>query len=459
MSDTTAQIFALIIAIAIFSAMIDEEYFFNTLRAMHGDPERRERITRAIRPHFHLVRYFTVIGLLTISLIALTLIYFERGQLELLKAATAQQSAARAAQVDALETGHRALTRKVLLDEREARHRTAAQLLILALGEKALSALSEQARAIPVEACREISADQDVARQECHQQVLAKLHALSGHAALNMRLVELGRASGLDDLQVIDRRGLTLLSINPERLGEDHGSRAQFQQVVQSGGPRGLFNTPESNDGMLRSLLPYSMPGSVLVLIEIGTPRASDAAALPVVAGAGVEVEAEMARSSRFLLTTVIVLMVVLFGVLFMLVRRADLLSRQREQELIDTEEKLAVTTLIANSSHLDPAMASEISYGLGAALRQIQAVQHALIKALPAFRVTSAISRVIMASKSEQLVFNVEQARKQFSQVADSELDIQGLNPLLDSAQAKIAQVAEMIELDQPRRPVPSPD
>lgn len=469
MTDISAQIFALLIALAIISAMIDEEFFFKTIHAMHRDPGRQEQITRAVRPHFHLMRYFTAVGLFTIGLVALILVYFERSQLDLVIANESRQAQAHAATVSSIHKTHQTESLNLLMQQTEARHRVTAQLVINALGDESLAKLIDKAQKVPVESCVASSDANDAAGKQCRSVLAGMLQALPGHAALGARLGEMLKGSELSELRVMDKRGLTLLALDPALIGGDGGQTAEFQEFVRSGKPANVLESTTGNgatrgSGFQTSRHRFELPGQNLIVLELSTkttalPSAgfnsqantesqSSSPAIPLEPS----VEADMKRSSTVMFFTVAAAMFFLFGALFLLVFRADRISRKNERELVETEEKLAATTLIANSSHLDPALAGEIRYGLSKTSHQIQAVQLALLKLGVSFRVAAAITKIIKNTPGDQLVLDIRQAKAQLAQTTDGEFDANALHQVLESAQTKIAQITEMIEVS--RRP-----
>ncbi|HET6720368.1 MAG TPA: hypothetical protein VFH22_12010, partial [Rhodocyclaceae bacterium] len=153
MTDTTAQIFAVLVALAILSAMLDEEFFFNTLRYIRRSPLTAGGMTPATRAHFQLLRYFTVVGLAMIALVTLTLLYFERQQAGLVSTGQKQQSAVLAAALDHFDQQYLATTRRELALRHEAGHLKASRELIESLGENTLASLLNQVAQVSSARC------------------------------------------------------------------------------------------------------------------------------------------------------------------------------------------------------------------------------------------------------------------------------------------------------------------
>jgi hypothetical protein len=78
--------------------------------------------------------------------------------------------------------------------------------------------------------------------------------------------------------------------------------------------------------------------------------------------------------------------------------------------------------------------------------------VQLALLKLGVSFRVAAAITKIIKSTPGDQLVLDIRQAKAQLAQTTDGEFDANALHQVLESAQTKIAQITEMIEVS--RRP-----
>lgn len=478
MTDTTAQIFAVLVALAILSAIVDEEFFFNTLRYIRRSPVTAGEMSPATRAHFRLLRYFTVVGLAMIALVTLTLLYFEREQAGLVSAGQKQQSAVLTAALDHFDQQFLATSRRELALRHEAGHLKASRELIDGLGENTLTSLLSQVGKVSSTTCEALPAANNgaatQARRDCFSALAPQLAAVSALVPIKAQLGELVSQHQLVEARVVDHRGITIGASNTARLGEQRPLTESERQALQGGQPisqlipadplAALAGQPAQPDVLLtRVPLPANPTNSAGGVLEVSTDVTAELAELGKTSllirsqlatdqlqglQQSAAVEETLRRSSNRVLLVVALLMTALFAVLFVLVRRAESLSRQGEQELTRTQAKLEEITLVANGNHLDPVLAGEIKLGLARVRRHLHAVQLALVEGNVALRVAAAFTSAIRSASGEQLVLNIAQARAQLERAsAGSSLDVAELQQRLDTARSQLDQIAELIE------------
>lgn len=485
MTDTTAQIFAVLVALAILSAMLDEEFFFNTLRYIRRSPITAGEMSPATRAHFQLLRYFTVVGLATIALVTLTLLYFVREQAGLVSAGQKQQSARLASALEHFDQQYLATTRRELTLRHQAGHLKASRELIESLGENNLASLLGQVGQISSANCDALPAASNgaatQARRDCFSALAPQFAAVSALLPVKAQLAAALQQHQLYEARIVDQRGITIGASNTARLGEQRPLADSERQTLLAGQPSSQLMTadplaalagqPAQPDVLLtRVPLPATSANAGGVL-EVSTDVTSELAELGKTSllirsqlaadqmqgiNDSVAVEENLHRSSNQVLLVVALLMTALFAVLFMLVRRADALSRQREQELTRTQAKLEEITLVANGNHLDPVLAGEIKVGLARVRRHLHTVQLALVEGNVALRVAAAFTGAIRSASGEQLVLNIAQAKAQLERASTGgNLDVADLQQRLDSARSQLEQIADLIEdTSQPIEP-----
>lgn len=477
MTDTTAQIFAVLVALAILSAMLDEQFFFNTLRYIRRSPITAGEMSPEARAHFQLLRYFTVIGLAMIALVTLTLLYFVREQAGLVSAGQKQQSARLTSALEHFDQQYLATTRRELTLRHQAAHLKASRELIEGLGENQLATLLSQVGQISSATCEALPAASNgaatQARRDCFSALAPQFAAAAALLPIKDRLAGALTQHSLYEARIVDQRGITIGASNTARLGEQRALTESERQTLLSGQPvsqlitadplAALAGQPAQADVLLtRVPLPASSANAGGVL-EVSTNVTSELAELGKTGllirsqlaadqlqglSDSATVEENLRRSSNRVLLVVALLMTALFAALFMLVRRADTLSRQREQVLTRTQAKLEEISLVANGNHLDPMLAGEIKVGLARVRRHLHTVQLALVEGNVALRVAAAFTGAIRSAGGEQLVLNIAQAKAQLERAsAGGKLDVADLQQRLDSARSQLEQIAELIE------------
>jgi hypothetical protein len=487
MTDTTAQIFAALLGLAILSAILDEEFFFNTLRYIRRSPLSGGEMSPAARAHFQLLRYFTAVGLAMIALVTLTLLYFEREQAGLVSAGQQQQSAVLSAALDHFDQQYLATSRRELAARHQAGHLKAGRELIESLGENTLASLLNQVGQVSSASCDALPAASNgvatQARRDCFSALAPQFAAVAALLPIRAKLGELLGRHQLYEARIVDHRGITIGASNSARLGEQRPLSESEQRTLAAGQPlsqlipadplAALAGQPAPPDVLLTRLpLPASSGNASGGVLEVSTDVTAELAefgktsllirsqlAADQLQGLqqSAAVEENLRRASNRVLLVVALLMTALFAVLFLLVRRADALGRQREQELTRTQAKLEEITLVANGNHLDPVLAGEIKVGLARIRRHLHAVQIALVEGNVALRVAAAFTSAIRSASGEQLVLNIGQAKAQLERAsAGAGLDVADLQQRLDTARSQLDQIAELIEdTSQPIEPV----
>lgn len=477
MTDVTAQIFAIVVALAIFSAIVDEEFFFSTLRFIRrGGAAADDEISLTARTHFQLLRYFTVVGLLTIGLVTATLAYFKNEQAHQMMASQARQSEILAASLKKLDQAFQENARHELLRLREAEHIRTARLIADTLGEDSLETLLGRSGQLPIEKCTALPAKDPNAegpplRQNCFAALASDLVTLPGQASLSARLAALVKQTGFAAARVVDPRGVTIAASDPADLGEELTEREHWEPVLTVGKPRsGLVSADPlqviANKAEKRDLILTQVPliaqksARVIGLLEVTSDMTTELAELgkkrqrartesahDELAQHRVAIEEAMARSSSRALIIVAVLMLALFGALFALVRRADQLTRKREQAFVKAQSKLEEITLVANSNHLDPVMAGEIKVGLARVRQHLRNVEFSLSKSSVTLKLAEQVSAMIRRTPADQMVLNIGKVKTQLASAPDSTLNLADLQQHLDVAQSLLEQIDELIE------------
>lgn len=451
MTDTTAQIFALLIGLALISALIDEEKFFDMVRAMHRDPEKKALIARAIRPHFQLLRYFTTVGLIMIGLVALTLVYFESRQIEQIRAREEQLVKEHASTVTHTDLLSKAFVQNTLEQLTAENAQRISRLLLNAIGTKPLGALFERAQQMPAPAC---PTPAEGAPASCQEAWATQLRELPGQKLIVAQLQDLLTDTEITGLRLIDTRGMTLLSTAPEQLGENLSAVTEFAHALETGKPvNKIAPAVTSQTAPARqnqtTWLRFDMPqlGKFVIALNSISPAAPPAFNLaPAIPITDTQTVASIERSSLFLLASVAGVMVVFFAVLFMLVRRADILNKKNEEALTETEARLEQTTLIASAKKFDPALADELIGQLRTVWGRIDAVRAELLSATETQRIAAALLKLIRNTPTPQVTLNIDTAKAHLA-ASQGELDVRKASLELEAAQKKIAQMVEVLD------------
>jgi signal transduction histidine kinase len=341
---------------------------------------------------FRLTRYFTITSLMAFAVLGAALFVLQQGEERYFAAAQRDQAGFFArVQADLLQE-QRDTVRANLVAVHEAGHVALTRVFANALWSSHFAPLVEQAKAIPVDACRPPAearvaggAPVQPAEQDCIARVRARVVALPGFAGVDAPVRALMGGTTVFKIKVYDLRGLTVYSSEAVQIGEDKADNAGWQSAAV-GKPaselvhRNRFSAFEGvvNDrDLIQSYIPVAAPGGgvggVFEIYSDVTPllRQLDAAAARSEAitagnqarlqqGSAIRQQEVESSSLRFLVTIFALLVLTYVALLFFVRRGQRLIDRDalaREQAALREQEwhrdKMATMgAMAANISH-----------------------------------------------------------------------------------------------------------
>lgn len=339
---------------------------------------------REPRRGFRLLRYFTVTGLAAFLIVAMALYFLEQEESRYFRQVQGEQSVFVAELQSAFVRGHEATAREDLLGVHESGHVTLTRVLANALWDSHLAPFVSRAASIPVEHCR---AQPAAARAACFREAGKRILALPEFHALDARVAETVQGSAVFKVKVFDLRGITLYSSEHAQVGEDKHDNRGWELAV--GGEaaseltrRDTFSAFEGrmeNRDLISSYVPMVAPGHadsvagvfeiysdvtpLLERIALGTARLSDQSLenqerLARVAAAN---QQRVESSAYVLLAIILGLLALLYGVLLLIVLRAqrllDAQARAWAQSVAresrwHREKMAALATMAASLAH-----------------------------------------------------------------------------------------------------------
>ena len=141
------------------------------------------------------------------------------------------------------------------------------------------------------------------------------------------------------------------------------------------------------------------------------------------------------------------VLLVVLFGALFVIVRRADaiIVQQQREREL--DHQKLAQSEKMASLGQMVAGVAHQLNTPLAFSRSNISMVQDGIGQFRLPLKVAHAFAQAVRRTEGDAVTVNVHGWRPQLETIEDSAGDIEMLSQMLGDTLQGIDQMAELVE------------
>jgi len=361
---------------------------------------------------FRLVRYFTLASLGLFTAVAATMAYFDRQQagfiediqrkeIDFVKQVQAgfarqQEAAALKDLAGIYENGNITLTR----------------VFANAFWEKEFAPFVAKAAAVPVEACRAIAdvtgpdgkSSAPKEKKACFSEVGERIRALPEFKQLDARMFEIMKKTSVVKVKVFDLRGVTVYSSEHGQMGEDKSSNGGFQgaargEVKSDMSFRDKFNAFEGvieKRDLISSYLPVVTAGAEgpVAVFEVYTDMTAMLAQVKdtsaKIAGTAKANESKMEQVSAQNLQVVgamsnqgllIVggLLFVLFGALFMIVRRAEAIIVQQEREREKDHQKVAQSEKMASLGQMVAGVAHQLNTPLAFSRSNISMVMGAM--------------------------------------------------------------------------------
>jgi hypothetical protein len=295
---------------------------------------------------FRLTRYFAFASLIAFGVVGLALYLLERAETAFLQATQREQAAFFAQAQAEFMSQQQAAARHNMLAEHESGHVALARVLANATWDNRFAPLVARAQALPIEECRALPA---ASRAPCFAQLGAKIQSFPGFGGAHEAVRAMMRGSSVFKVKVYDLRGVTIYSSELAQVGEDKAGNKGWASAA-AGKPaselvhRDKFSAFEGvveNRDLIQSYVPATAPGddriqgvfeiysdvtAVLKQVDSFTARF---AALTGANQAKLEQalrdnERKVAEASRMHFTILAGLFVVLYMVLWVLVRNAQ---------------------------------------------------------------------------------------------------------------------------------------
>ena len=428
---------------------------------------------------FHLVRFFSIGALLMFVLVATALLYFEKEQSEFFRNVQTQQiQNFQKVQTDFAELQDK-VARRDLLVIHEAGNVNLTRLFANALWNSDFAPFVAKATRLPIQPCRNI-ADVEIdgkmkatsEKKACYDNLGDQIMAIEGFSEINEKVFQSMANSSVLKVKVFDTRGMTVYSSDHSQIGDDKINNQGFQQALR-GTPasqlshRGKFDAFEGtlNDrDVISSYLPGYQPGTNVIVgvFEVysdvtgflGTIEETSSQIRSVAASNQQQVEEvatanqiRVEQTSTKTIVIVMALLIVLFGGLFLIVRRADVILEQQASEKEQAQQQLAQAEKMASLGQMVAGVAHQLNTPIAFSHNNVSMVMEGLDELNQPLEVAKRFASLVHSVDVDKVSINIGRSRKVIEKVAESENDTSILKEMLNDTVQGLDQMRELVE------------
>ena len=428
---------------------------------------------------FQLVRYFMVASLGTFALVALALFYFERNQGATFREVQREQVDFFRSVQQGFASQQSQLARRDLLKIHESANVNITRLFANALWERDFAPFVARVQNISFDHCRALADDVDksgksspsAAKKDCYSEGGRHIAGLPGFKDIDARVFGLMKKSTVAKVKVFDLRGITLYSSEHKQIGEDKSDNAGWKSA-REGLPaselthRDTFSSFEGaveNRDLISSYLPMYQPGTanIVGVFEVYsdvTPfleqiKQTSAQIDKTVESNQQKILADVYRSSEQVddssnqvLVIVFVLLAVMFGNLYVIVKRAETLIQKQEKERERAQQQLSQAEKMATLGNMVAGVSHQLNTPLAFSQNNIQLVQQALKGMQAPMLLARMMTGIVRRTEGDQAVINVAKLRTNLALLESGDADLAQLDRMLNDVLEGIAQMNEMV-------------
>ena len=428
---------------------------------------------------FRLVRYFAIAALAAFVLVAATIALFEARQGGFFKEVQEREGAFFNATQAEFARKQEAAALRDLLAIHESGNVNLTRLFANALWERDFAPFVARAASVPVDACRAMEDAKDAkgksvptpVKKACFAEAGRAIMSLPGFRELDAKVIDSMKKSTVFKVKVFDLRGVTIYSSEHAQIGEDKLANAGWRRALE-GTPaselthRDKFSAFEGvveNRDLISSYLPVLGPGTDRIvgvfevysdvtpfLVQIkGTSKdlaTAAAANRAKVEQVSAENQRQVEESGIAQFATLLAVLFVLFGALFLIVRRADGIIAAQESERDQAHQQLAQSEKMAALGQMVAGVAHQLNTPLAFSQSNVALVIDRLGDFERPLAVATKMSELVRQSREDRIVLDVARARGQLESIEATPADVGAMKEMLGDVLKGIGQMSELV-------------
>lgn len=414
------------------------------------------------------------------AIVTIALAYFERQQAHFFRDVQEQEIAFFQRVQTAFAKQQDEAARHDLLSIHESGNVNLTRLFANMLWEKDFAPFTERVQTLPVEHCRAIPDIKDASgktlqpddKKACYAELGSKIRALPDFKALDAKVVDAMKKSTVFKIKVFDLRGITAYSSEHKQIGEDKSTNAGWQSAMEGKATSELthrdkfsaFEGEVENRDLISSYLPVVAPGGdkIIGVFEVYSDVTGFLDQIKKTSGQiskaaqdnQTELEKVAAYNQNTVETTsnrglaiVVGLLVLLFGSLFLIVRRAEAIIAQKEREREHAYQQLSQSEKMASLGQMVAGVAHQLNTPLAFSHSNVSMVIAALKDFELPLKVAHTFARLVKNTEGEKVTLNVARSKAQVASINEADTDVATLSMMLGDTLQGIDQMRELVE------------
>lgn len=428
---------------------------------------------------FHLVRYFTFASLVAFVVVAAAFGYFEVQRGNFFKEVQEREGAFFNASQDDFARRQEKAALRDLLTIHEAGNVNLTRLFANALWKRDFAPFVARAESVAVDHCRAMEDAKDKSgrtvpspeKKACFEEVGRRILALPGFRDIDAKVIESMKKSTVFKVKVFDLRGITVYSSEHSQIGEDKLSNAGWKRAL-AGTPaselthRDKFSAFEGvveNRDLISSYLPVLAPGTdrIVGVFEVysdvtpfltqirgtsGELKAAAAANRAKLAQVSASNQKQVEESASVQVATLLGLLAILFGVLFLIVRRAERIITSQEREREHAHQQLAQSEKMAALGQMVAGVAHQLNTPLAFSKNNVSIIIDQLGAFEKPIKLATKISELVRRVPGDRIVLDVTRSRDQLEGIDASPEDVNAMREMLGDVLKGIGQMSELV-------------
>lgn len=428
---------------------------------------------------FHLVRYFTLTSVGMFILVAGLLGFFVQQQSDFFTQVQDGQINFFGQVQDAFAKQQQQVARRDLISIHESGNINLTRLFANALWESDFAPFVAQASQIPVEQCRAIP-DQEIngkmaapaEKKACFKEVGEIIMAIPGFNGLDAKVFGSMKKSTVYKIKVFDTRAITVYSSQHSQIGDDKINNAGWQSASK-GVPaselshRDSFSAFEGvveDRDVISSYQPVYKPGTdeIVGVFEVYSDvtqfldrinqteheiRQSAQLNQSKVEAEAATNQKEVDASSTWILIVITALLLILFVGLFIIVRRADTILLEQEEERQETQTQLSQAEKMASLGQMVAGVAHQLNTPLAFSHSNLTMVKASLPPYRVAEQMLHRLTAFLRKSSTGRLTLDLNNSKKSLLESDEEMAEVAMFDEMLGDTLKGIEQMQEMVE------------